>query len=100
MPDNQISELDIVQVSKNQASANLQGEEVILNLEDGVYYGLNAVGARVWSFIQEPRTVKEIRETLLEEFDVESDRCTSELRALLLDLERRNLIEVTHESIT
>ena len=99
MTDNRISELDVVQVSKNQVSANLQDEEVILNMEDGVYYGLNTIGARVWRLIQEPKTVKEIQETLLEEFDVESDQCMRKLTDLLLDMERRNLIEVKYERI-
>ena len=33
----------IVVAAKDQASADLAGEAVILNLESGVYYGLDAV---------------------------------------------------------
>ena len=38
--------------------SDVQGDEVVLlNLRDGVYYGLDGVGARVWTLVQEPRTV-------------------------------------------
>lgn len=41
------------------------GELVVLSLEDGMYYGLNAVGARVWTLLEQPRTVRELQESLL-----------------------------------
>lgn len=35
----------IVAVTPEQVSSELSGEAVILSLKDGVYYGLNEVGA-------------------------------------------------------
>ncbi|MDP3774182.1 MAG: PqqD family protein [Gemmatimonadales bacterium] len=69
-------------------------ELVILNLRDGVYYGMEDVGARVWSLLQRPVTVSAIRETLVAEYDVEPARCGRDVRALLQDLAARALIEV------
>ena len=84
----------IVVATKDQASADLAGEAVILNLESGVYYGLDAVGARIWNLIQEPRTVNEIRDALLEEYEVEPDRCERDIVALLEQLADAGLIEI------
>jgi len=70
-------------------------ETVILSLKDGVYYGLEDVGARIWDLLQRPITVAAIREALVAEYDVEPDRCGHDLRALLGDLAARGLIEVT-----
>lgn len=78
----------------DQVSSDLQGEAVILSLRDGVYYGLNEVGARIWNLIQQPIAVRAICATLLEEFDVEPDRCERDVLALLGDLAAHNLIEV------
>ena len=43
---------------EGQVSSDLGGEEfAILNLKTGTYYGLDAVGARIWALLLEPRTV-------------------------------------------
>jgi Coenzyme PQQ synthesis protein D (PqqD) len=60
-----------VVASKEQASADLGEEAAILNLKDGVYYGRDPVGARIWKLFQTPLTVREIRDTLLAKYDVE-----------------------------
>ena len=80
--------------AKDQVSSDLGGEVAILDLKAGVYYGLDAVGARIWSLIQEPRTVNEIRNILLEEYEVEPERCERDLLVLLQRLAEEGLIEV------
>ena len=69
-------------------------ELVILGLKDGVYYGLEEVGARVWELLQRPVAVSAIRDALVEEFDVAPERCGRDLVKLLTDLAKRGLIEV------
>jgi hypothetical protein len=83
-----------VVAAKDQVSSDLGGEVAILDLKAGVYYGLDAVGARIWSLIQEPRTVNEIRNILLEEYEVEPERCERDLLVLLQRLADERLIEV------
>ncbi len=87
----------IVVVGKDQISADLSGEAAILNLKSGIYYGLNEVGARIWSLLKEPKAVDEIKNTLLREFDVEPERCALDLFALLKELSSHGLIEVRNE---
>ena len=84
----------IVVAAKEQVSCDLGGEAAILNLKDSVYYGLNTVGVRIWELIQEPKTTNEVLAILLEEYDVESDRCQRDLLALLQELAAHGLIEV------
>ena len=88
-----------VVATSEQASSDLEGEAVILNLKSGAYYGLNAVGASIWNLLQEPRTVSEIRDTLLAEYEVDSEQCDRELLALLQQLEAEGLIEVKDGAI-
>lgn len=83
-----------VVVTKDQVSSDLGGEVAILHLEAGTYYGLDAVGARVWSLIQEPRTLREIHEVLVSEYEVEPARCERDLIALLHGLANEGLVEV------
>lgn len=75
------------------------GEEVaILDLKAGTYYGLDAVGARVWELVQGPKSVGEIRDVLLEEYEVEPARCERDLLALLQRLAQEGLIKVRDEA--
>lgn len=81
-------------VSKDQVSCGLGSESAILNMKDGVYYGLDPIGTQVWNLLQTPRKIADIREVLLQEYDVEPERCDRDLIALLEDLLRAGLIEV------
>jgi hypothetical protein len=94
-----ISGQSIVVVSQDQVSCDLSGESAILNLKAGVYYGLSEVGTRIWKLIQEPRRVDDLRDAILEEYEVGPDRCEADILGLLQDLLDNGLIEVRNESI-
>jgi hypothetical protein len=89
-----LSSDSIVVAAKDQVGCDLAGEAVILNLASGVYYGLDAVGARIWHLIQAPKAVRDIRDALLREYDIDAERCERELLALLQELAGHGLIEV------
>lgn len=89
-----ISKETVVAAAPEQVSCDLAGEAAILDLKSGVYYGLDAVGARIWELIQKPKAVSEVHQALLEEYDVEPGRCESDLLAILQSLSDNKLIEV------
>ncbi|MBA2671298.1 MAG: PqqD family protein [Gemmatimonadetes bacterium] len=94
MPTSVITASTIVVATEDQVSCPVADEVAILNLEEGVYYGLNPVGTRIWGLLQEPCTVAAIHATLLAEFDVDPARCEQDLLALLNELALHRLIEV------
>ena len=83
-----------VVIAPDQLSCDLAGEAAILNLASGTYYGLNAIGARIWTLLQEPRLVQDLRAALLAEYDVDADRCERDLLDLLQQLGAEGLVEV------
>ncbi len=90
----------IIVATKDQVSSDLGGEVAVLDLKAGMYYGLEAVGARIWSLIQKPRTVNEIRDIIVDEYDVEPERCERDLLVLLQRLADEGLVEVKDETPT
>ena len=94
MPTRRITDSATVVVADDLLASAFGAELVILNLKDGVYYGLEDVGARIWSLLQRPMTVGAIRDAIVAEFDVEPERCGRDLRSLLQDLASRGLIRV------
>ncbi|HKN14057.1 MAG TPA: PqqD family protein [Candidatus Binatus sp.] len=89
-----LSDQSRIAVSANQISCDLAGEAAILNLNNSVYYGLDLIGASLWSLIQEPRTFAEIREALLGIYEVDSAQVESDLQALLAQLSEQGLIDI------
>ncbi len=89
-----IEEQTILAATRDQVSVELDGEAVILNIKTGIYYGLENVGARIWSLIQKPVTVHKIRDTIVKEYDVEPDCCQRDLLSLLKQLSAQGLMEV------
>lgn len=84
----------------DQISCEISGEVVILSLRDGIYYGLNAVGAAVWEMLAEPRSVADLRDRLLERYDVGPEECERDLIALVDDLVRHDLVQVVSDGPT
>jgi Coenzyme PQQ synthesis protein D (PqqD) len=81
-----------VVASDEQVSTALGDETVILGMADGVYYGLDAVGARVWALLATPRRVSELVAAVTEAFDVTTEQCEHDVLVLLDDLAGRRLI--------
>lgn len=69
--------------NKQIIDGELDNNQVMMHLEKGKYYGLNPVGKRIWDLIEQPKSFREITETLMEEFDVSKEQCESEVRAFL-----------------
>ncbi|MBP1699257.1 MAG: thymidylate synthase [Deltaproteobacteria bacterium] len=92
-----ISERSTIVVTKDQVSADLSGEAAILNLKTSTYFGLNTVGASIWKLVREPKTVSQIRDAIIQEYDVEPDRCEHDILELLQELSEHGLIEIIEE---
>lgn len=92
--DGSLSADSIVVMATEQISCPLGEESAILNLKNSMYYGLDPVGARVWALLQQPRSVSELRDTLLSEYEVEPGQCETDLFALLEKMRSEGLIEV------
>ena len=88
----------VLVASQDQVSADLSSDVassvVLLNLKNGVYYELKEVGTRIWNLIQQPRSVQSILDILVEEYEVDAERCEADLLALADDLAKHGLIQV------
>lgn len=69
-------------------------EQVLLNLDDETYYGLNPVGSRLIELAQGGATLEGITERLLGEFEVERAQLELDVLRLAAELAGVGLIEV------
>lgn len=96
--DTPLSLRTTVVVSSQQVSCPLGDEAAILNLKNNMYYGMNPVGVTVWNLLKQPKTVAEIRDAIIEEYEVEEERCEQDLFTLLEEMRSEGLIEVRGEA--
>ena len=89
----EISPATVLVAARDQVSTEVEGEAVILSLSDGVYYGLDGVGAAVWERLREPTTVAALRDAVTAEFAVDRETAERDLLALLGELAARGLVE-------
>jgi hypothetical protein len=83
-----------------QVMARQVGEEtVILDLASGTYFGLDPVGARIWQLLGEGRTLAEVCESMLAEYEVSRDEIERDVNELLAALVDKSLIKVESASM-
>lgn len=76
-----------------QVLARRVGEEiVILNIESGVYFGLDSVGARIWELLAEGNSLTRVCATMEQEFEVDRETLEADIRKLVQDLTDQGLI--------
>ena len=96
--DAALSVHSIVVATSEQVSCPLGEESAILNLKNSMYYGMNPVGTRIWTLLKEPRSVEQLRDTLLNEYQVDAALCERDLLDLLAKMKSEGLIEVRSRS--
>ncbi|MBK8026176.1 MAG: PqqD family protein [Chloroflexi bacterium] len=80
--------------SSNQISTEMPNETVILDVVNGIYYGLDEVGTFIWNQVQSPQTVQSLVEALLDEYDVTVDQAQRDAVRLLSELQGIGLVHV------
>lgn len=85
-----------VRVKEDVVFRDLEGEVVLLNLDSGIYFGLDPVGTRIWALIQEHNSLEEVLRHMMVEYEVERVQCEKDLLALLTRLNENGLIEVSN----
>ena len=78
-----------------QVMARQVGDEtVILDLGSGTYFGLDPVGARIWQLIGEGKTLGEICDTMLDEYEVTREALQRDVVDLVDKLLEQKLISI------
>lgn len=76
---------------------DLAGESVLLNLSTGTYFGLDAMGTRLWHLVGEHGSSALVIETLLAEYDVDALRLQKDVEGLIDQLLAKGLLTTNAE---
>ncbi len=71
--------------------AELGEETVLLHVESGVYFGLDAVGTRIWQLLATGSSAEEIVSQMQDEYDFSPAEMEADVRAFLTLLVEKEL---------
>lgn len=81
-------------ISTEVLSQEVSGETVLLDLQSESYFGLDAVGTRIWQLLQENNHLQQVFDTMLDEYDVDEKELEKDLNELLDKLLEEGLITI------
>lgn len=87
----------LIRANGDVVFCELSGELALLDLRSDTYYGLNKVGARIWDLIQEPRSLSQLCDAVVEQYDVDPARCRADVEGLVRQLADAKLIGFSNE---
>jgi hypothetical protein len=70
----------------------VEGEAVLFDCEQGLYFALDAVGTRVWQLLAEEQGMAAVKARMLAEFDVDEATLSGDLHELLERLQAARLV--------
>ena len=82
----------ILSIPPQVMSRLVDDETVLLDLESGMYFGLDGVGKRIWDSVTEGRSIGEIAEIISAEYEVDEARAQADVVAFTSDLVERGLL--------
>jgi hypothetical protein len=93
MGDDQTIQFDTqFTLSREQVASRLGDEIVIMNLQTGVYHGVEGVSAFIWNLLSHPITMGDICARVMAEYNVDEARCRADVMHLLGQLIQEGLI--------
>lgn len=81
-------------VSLNHLYSEIADEAVILDIDSGVYYGLNSVGVDIWQWLQQPQTEGKLLDLVLEKYEVTPEQAEQDIQSILKEMLEVGLLEV------
>jgi hypothetical protein len=78
--------------SESVVCAELDGEAILLNIDTGLYFGLDPVGTTIWNALTGGATAEEIAAQVAEQFDAPLDQILADVREFLALLSEKGLV--------
>jgi hypothetical protein len=79
------------------AAKVIDGEAIIINLANGIYYSMDKVGGLIWDLLQVGYNLEEIIVAVTERYDVSRERVQADVEALVDELLRENLVTLSED---
>lgn len=79
---------------ENFMISNLGDEVVLMDIQQGHYININPVGSVIWDKLAAPVTVKDLIQSLVEEFDITTAQCEGDTLKFLQKLQQHHMLNI------
>lgn len=88
----------VVQRDPDVMAAEAGQDIVMVNIANGLYYGVTDIAREVWVALENPTKISDLVDALLATHDVDRARCEAETLSFLEDLLNEDLLQVKDAS--
>ncbi len=85
----------VLKRKNDQLFSEIDGEVVMLSIENSEYYGMDRVGSHIWQLLEEGITWKHLITTLLDEYEIDEEQCKKDTLTFIEQLADKKLVDVT-----
>ncbi|RKQ33477.1 lasso peptide biosynthesis PqqD family chaperone [Oceanobacillus halophilus] len=89
-----ISKEQVVSQVEGNIVSDMDGEKVMLSIQNGKYYNLGEIGGEIWEYLKSPITIKALITRLLSQYDVGEKECEEQVMSFLNHLLKEGLIQI------
>jgi len=81
------------------AAKVMDGEAIIINLANGIYYSMDKVGGLIWEMIEGGRTLEDMVAMIVARYDVSQEQVKTDIELLVNDLLQENLVTAIENGV-
>jgi hypothetical protein len=84
----------LISQTPGHVAADMDGEKVLMSVENGRYYGMDPVGSRIWELVEKETTFDALCEAIFREYEGDREQIQSDLKKYLQNLSEEKLITI------
>jgi len=81
------------------AAKVMDGEAILINLSNGIYYSMDKVGGLIWEMIEGRQSLEKIVEGVVSRYDGSAERVRADVERIVAELVQENLVKVSDENL-
>src|SRR5580704_18683471 len=89
-----IADATIISRSPSVITAEVDGEVVMMSIEQGQYFGLDDIGSDIWKRLDAPCAFADLIDRLAADYDADRANIADDVRALLERMAERDVVRL------
>lgn len=89
-----IADLTVISRSPAVLAAEVDGEIVMMSIEQGRYFGLDDVGSDIWKRIEQPCSFAALVDALVADYDADRGTIAADVTALLTRMAEQDVVRL------
>ena len=90
----EITSTSKIKLNQELLQSEIDGETIMMSIDNGKYYGLNTVASKIWEIIKDEPLFSELIDKLTSEYNVEKEQCIIDTKSFIENLVKNKLVKI------